>query len=366
MAIREGAWDCPSCGRKRNRGPAKFCGGCGAPRGVEVKFYLPEDAPEVTAADELARAQAGPDWTCAYCQGDNPADAGFCSGCGATKDGKPRPVIEYKGAAPPAMPSSTPPAQPQPLASRPPGRGGLVAKGCGIGCLSLLVLILFFWFLGRPKEAELTIAGFRWERAVQIETLKTVEEEAWEGAVPAGARVVSTRREVHHHDKIQIGTERKTRTVSERVRTGSERVKVGTRDLGNGYFEDEYEDRPVYENRSREETYEEPVYREQPVYALRVRYRIDRWEPAREEKISREDRSPVWPGGPGGPDLRLGPAERAGPRREAYEVIFRGEDGKAHVWKAPGEAGWRRLEPGRPYRALVRPNGQIESLVGSP
>ena len=99
MAIREGAWDCPHCGRKRNRGPDKFCGGCGAPRGEEVRFYLPDDAREVTDAAELARAQAGPDWICPYCEGDNPAGNAFCSGCGAPRDGAAsRQVVEHRDA----------------------------------------------------------------------------------------------------------------------------------------------------------------------------------------------------------------------------------------------------------------------------
>ena len=102
MALREGAWDCPVCGRKGNRGPDKFCGGCGSPRGPEVELYLPEDAPEVTEAEALKRAQAGPDWICPYCQGDNPATNTFCSGCGAPRDGaKTRQVTEQRdGAAP--------------------------------------------------------------------------------------------------------------------------------------------------------------------------------------------------------------------------------------------------------------------------
>jgi hypothetical protein len=360
LAIREGAWDCPSCGRKRNRGSAKFCNGCGVPRGADVKFYLPEDARVVDAADELAKAQAGPDWTCAYCEGDNPADAAFCSGCGATKDGKPREVVTHRGEAPAAPPSSAP--APQTLTSPPPipPGSGRLKKGCGIGCLALLALALTVWLLGRPREAELPLAGFRWERAVQVEAMRTVEEEAWEGAVPAGARVLSTRREVHHTDKIQIGSERKTRTVSERVQTGTERVKVGTKDLGNGYFEDVYEDRPVYEDRDRQESYDEPVYREQPVYANRVRYEIDKWVPAREEKIARADHAPEWPA------PRLGSNERAGPRREVYEALFSGADGKTSVWKAPDEAAWRRLETGRSYRLSVRPGGEVVRILGPP
>jgi hypothetical protein len=238
-----------------------------------------------------------------------------------------------------------------------------VAKGCGIGCLALLALIAAVWLLGRPKEVELTVAGVRWERAVGIEAMETVEEEAWEGEVPPGARVLSTHREVHHQNKIQTGTERKTRTVSEEVQTGTERVKVGTKDLGNGYFEDEYEDRPVYQSRSHEESYEEPVYREEPVYADRVRYEIDRWGQVRQEKISRQDRSPVWPELP---RLALGPGQRAGARREFYEVTFHGRDGKDHLWKAPSEAEWRRLEPGRTYRVKIWPDGRIEPLLEKP
>ena len=83
MAIREGAWDCPMCGRARNRGPDKHCGGCGAPRGADVRMYLPEDAREVVDEAEVTRAKAGPDWTCAFCGGDNPGANAFCSGCGA-------------------------------------------------------------------------------------------------------------------------------------------------------------------------------------------------------------------------------------------------------------------------------------------
>ena len=184
MAIREGAWDCPHCGRTGNRGSAKFCGGCGAPRGEDVRFYLPDDAREVSDAAELRKAMAGPDWICPYCQGDNGAESSFCSGCGAPRDGAAvRPLVETR-LAPPVVPA------PQPVVSK--GRaGGLLKKGCGIGCLGLLVLFGLIWFLGRPREATLTAQGFSWERSIQIEALQAVTEEAWEDAVPAGARVLA-------------------------------------------------------------------------------------------------------------------------------------------------------------------------------
>jgi hypothetical protein len=350
MAIREGAWDCPHCGRKGNRGPEKYCGGCGAPRGEDVKFYLPQDAPEVTEAKALERAKAGPDWTCSFCEADNPSTNAFCSSCGAARDGaQARQVVEHRQDA-----------APLPVASPPPPAPGhpKLKRGCQIGCLTLAALLLLFWFLGRPKETTLTVTGHRWERSVAVEEQRTVTEQGWEGELPAGARSLSSRREVHHQNRIRIGSETRTRTVTERVQTGTERVKVGERDLGNGYFEDIYEDRPVYEDREREETYEEPVFREEPVYRLRYTYQVDKWVPSREAKAEAGDRSPRWP------DAGLGAKEREGQRTEVYEVLFEDRDRAGRVYKARDEVEWQGFEPGAAYRAKVRSNGEIVEILG--
>ncbi len=353
MAIREGAWDCPHCGRKKNRGPEKFCGGCGAPRGEGVQFYLPPDSPEITAADALKRAQAGPDWTCSFCEADNPSTNAFCSSCGAARDAaaEARPVVELrKDDAPPPVPA------PQPIASTP--INPKLKRGCQIGCLSLVALVFVFWFLGRPKETALTVTGHRWERTVAIEEQRTVTEEGWEGELPAGARSLSSSRQIHHHNRVQIGTKTRTRTVSERVQTGTERVRVGERDLGNGYFEDIYEDRPVYEERESEETYQEPVYREDPVYRLRHRYQVEKWMPSREAKAGAPDLAPRWP------DTGLGPKQREGERKEVYEVLFEDRDGAGRVYRARDEVEWKGFEQGAAYRAKVRTNGEIVEFLG--
>lgn len=353
MAIREGAWDCPHCGRKRNRGPEKFCGGCGAPRGEDVQFYLPDDAREVTEADELRRAQAGPDWTCAYCESDNPSDHAFCSSCGAARDGgTARQVIEHR--------ADTAPPAPEALAATPatpaPAGGSRLKRGCQIGCLGLLALFFLVWLIGRPREKVLTVTGLRWERTVAVEELRTLVEEGWEGELPAGARILSSRRDVHHRNKVQTGSETRTRTVTEQVQTGTERVKVGTRDLGNGYFEDVYEDRPVYSDRERQETYQEPVYREDPVYRMRHRYEIDKWVAAREAKAGGTGTSTAWP------DPRLGPRQREGRRSEVYEVLFQDKDGAAIVYRARDEADWKSFEPGTAYRVKVQGGKVVEIL----
>ncbi len=351
MAIREGAWDCPVCGRKKNRGSAKFCGGCGAPRGPEVAFYLPDDAAEVTDAAALQRAGAGPDWTCAYCGADNPAGNAFCSGCGGPRDGtKTREVVVHRSDAPPPAPAAGPPTAAKPASP-------WVKKGCGLGCLGLILLAGLLFYLAGPRKTDLTVTGLHWVRTVAVEELRPVVETAWEGEVPSGARILGASNEVHHVDRIQIGTRTATRTVSERVQTGTESVKVGVRDLGNGYFEDVYEQRPVYENRSREETYREPVYREKPVYRKRFRYEIEKWLPDREVRAEGRNRSPAWP------DAALGARERAGSRGELLEVLFRDSDGKAVRYKAPSAQVWNGFEEGRAYQGKVK-SGEVVQIEG--
>jgi len=349
MAIREGAWDCPSCGRKRNRGPEKHCAGCGVPRGSEVRFYLPEDAPEITDPDALARAGSGPDWTCSYCEGDNRADADYCTGCGASKEGAPpRAVIEYRGAppGPPAEKSRPTPPPPETAVAReePPKK----KKGCArFGCLGLILAALATFWLTRPDDAVLTLQSFAWEHSVEVEVARTVTREAWEGEVPAGARILGRERAIYEHKQTRIGSETKTRTVTEQVQVGTEQVKVGVRDLGNGYFEDIYEDRPIYETRRREETYEEPIYRSDPIYRTRIRYQIEVWESARTEKASGRDHSPRWP------LVRDTARERPGKREGIYTATFKSTEGDLYTYTTRNFKEWSRLELGQRYQAKV-------------
>lgn len=343
MAIREGAWDCPHCGRKGNRGPEKYCGGCGAPRGPEVKLYLPEDAAEVTDPEALKRARSAPDWICEYCGADNRAENGFCSGCGAPRDGaKTRQVVEHRLDAQPVVP---PP---------PPARKGPGSRIVKIGCLALIGLAVLVWLLGRPREAVLTVTGHEWMRSIEVEAFRPVTEEAWEGELPSGARPLASERKVHHVNRIQIGTETRTRSVSEQVQTGTERVKVGVRDLGNGYFEDIYEDRPVYETRTREETYEEPVYREDPVYRNRIRYEVDKWIRDREPRAEGRDLAPRWP------DPGVGGRERESKRSELYKVDLEDEDGDGYTWETRNEVEWRSYREGESYKGKVRGSKIVE------
>jgi len=391
MAIREGAWDCLHCGMKRNRGPEKFCGGCGAPRGDNVKFYLPEDARVVEDEEELRRAKAGPDWNCRYCGGDNQGYNNFCTGCGAGKDGSaPRKTTEYKideiphsgedlkkeekehvkGSKSDFKKEKKEPKRRK--SGQKPGEGDpgrktsgnyLFAKIAGTaGCVGLSAIVLILIVIGlflafRTHEVSLEVTGLNWERTIAIEEFRTITEEGWEGELPSDARYISESREIHHYEQVQVGTETETRTVTRQVQTGTESVKVGVKDMGNGYFEDVYEDRPVYEEVEETVTEEVPVYEDKPVYRQKITYEVDRWVPDRTEKASGTDRNrPVWP------EFTLGNEEREGVRQENYTVTLVDSKGKSYKYKASSYQEWEKFEKGKSYKAKITGLGSLKSI----
>lgn len=346
MAIREGAWDCPSCGRIGNRGPEKHCAGCGYPRGNDVPFYLPADAPEVTDAGALEHAALGPDWTCDYCHGDNRSDASFCTNCGAGRDGSPpRPAMEYRR-APASGAEARQAAAPAPAAgvqaAVPPGgsdggRDGTSSasrrdrkkSGCfKLGCLALVAVAIGLLILGWPQKAQLTASEFSWERSVDLEVRQTVEAEAWQEEVPSDARILSRRRAAYEE----------TGPRTERVQVGTERVKVGEEDLGNGYFRDIYEDRPVYETREIDTP---------PRYGTLVRYQVERWSVEQTLTEQGEGRSPRWPRVP------QGAARREGERKAVYRVRFVDGGGESFDYSTSDYRAWQAIQPGGRYLAKV-------------
>jgi hypothetical protein len=217
------------------------------------------------------------------------------------------------------------PRQPQAAAS-PPRRGPRLPAAilALVGLLGCGVCGVFSYFAFRKTEERVTVAGFEWERRVEVQSHRTLRESAWEGDVPPGARVVGRAREVRSHERRQVG---------------AERVKVGTRDLGNGFFEDVYERRPVYESR--------------PVYGVKVSYDVERWVAERTARAAGTDQSPRWP------DPGLRPRERAGARSESYLVRLSGK--REYRMELP-EQRWASLRLGQQLRAVVRGGSRVVAL----
>jgi ribosomal protein L37E len=263
MAIREGLWDCESCGHKGLRGRELSCPKCGYRRPEGVKFYLPEDAAEITDEELIKRAKAGADWVCEWCGASSSAVSTACAQCGAERGSSPAQKIrEYDAANVPRTGDATieKPTPPPPPTS---GKFALSPLLIGIIIAVLLICGVSGFFLLRTKETTATITGFSWERSIDIERFTTVTEEG--KRVPSDGRIVGER-------DVE---------VEETVQTGTRTYVCGQVDLGNGMFEDKECEEPVYETRYRTET----------IYI----YEVDRWVHDRTERASGTDRQPYWP-----------------------------------------------------------------------
>jgi hypothetical protein len=278
MAIREGRWDCPSCGNKGILGRDMACPKCSFRRPEGVAFYLPEDAEVVTDEALLKRATSGADWVCEWCAASNVATAHVCTQCGAERGTSPsQKVKDYDTSQVPRSAEEPAPKIPPPPSSAkrkiPPSRIAIIV---GI----VLFVVMGGYFLFRTKDVAATITGMSWERTIAIERLTTVVEEG--SSVPAGGRMIRT-------SNVQ---------VSEKYQTGTETYVCGKTDLGNGMFKDKECERSIYATR----------YRTEIVYT----YEIDRWIQDRTERASGTDRKPYWP------RSNLSDDEREGNRHEHY------------------------------------------------
>ncbi len=346
MAIREGKWKCPSCSTV-NRGAETQCGQCGTTRDANVKFFLDENAEEVTDAAQLAKAKGGADWICEFCSNTSPQASATCTGCGAPKSEKQRKsggVIPLAGQAP-----APPPMPPQ---QRPPQPGKPMSPVVlGVLALMLLMCCTCGFFMFRTKSGTATVASAQWQRTIDVEDFLPTKESAWDNA-PQGAYEVSHRREQDGTRKVQRGT--KTEQFTERVQTGTKKVKTGHRDLGNGHFEDVYKDEPVYENRHG--TRQVPNIVEEPVYRERYYYTIDKWRVVRTDRAKGgADVPPAWP------TPAFKGKEREGRRTELYLVSFTSQEAGPKTLRAePGV--WAQLKPGSTWPVAFSSAGKYEIL----
>lgn len=360
MAIREGKWKCKNCDNA-NLGRNVVCGTCGQARGDDVEFYLEDDdAPEVVDEAVLAQANAGADWICGYCKNSSKASQNTCSSCGAPRaEGADRASGEviglgYKSASEQRAAESAPtvpmaaPVAPAAVAAK-GGPFGKIVAGCFV--LALLACCVFAGILGHKRQAQLTVSAVSWKRTVEVEKWATVAHTDW--SVPSGARVLGQSQEIKDYVQVQNGTRSVTKTRE--VQSGTKKVKVGKKNKGNGFFEDVYEDRPVY----RTETYteREPVYERRPVYATKYRYEMDEWTHDRDEVAQGSDLKPAWP------TFQLastGKKEREGRRTERYEVTLR-EEQNSLTYVAGSEAEFVKFTPGSRWVGMVRA-GKVEEL----
>jgi hypothetical protein len=233
-----------------------------------------------------AREPAAAEWRCRFCGTRNAAGAGRCRSCRASS-----------GAGPAAAdsPAATPPGSTPAARSRSGRRWVLAALALVAALLGAATVSLS----RRPGTEAVTVAGFEWERAVEIQDRQTVREESWEDEVPEGARILARRRAVRQAEQAPAGT------------------------------------------------------RARPVYGRRVAYEVDRWPVTRTLRAAGKDKSPRWP------DIRLSLGEREGKRSERYVVVLQGRD--VYRMEVPRER-WLEMREGQIGSAVLGKDGALLDL----
>lgn len=372
MAIKVGRWDCEHCGQQGILGPETKCTNCGSNRPEDVRFYLPKDARYVKDEQKIKEAKAGANWDCSFCGSDNLARATVCSSCGNARTAAEErlEIREYGLGETPDdsevargleleddRASGLKPIHPeteyrkafnQHKKKKKTNKSFLWIGGILLTGFIILIVLTFI-----QKEISVEVTKMHWERTIETEQYKEVMEEGW--SVPSGGRMTDSYRAVHHTEKVFDGYETRTREVKEQV--GTERYVCGQRDLGNGYFEDKYCDRPVYETRTEE--YQVQRYREEPVYKTKYRYAIFKWMPAGTIKTSGNDKNPEWG------DLSLienDKNRRERNRTEDYRIKVMDEKGKTHEEKL-SFSRWKSLKLGDELPAKRNGLGQYQGII---
>ena len=320
MAIREGRWDCPSCGSVGQLGRHVYCTGCGAPRPEKITFYLPDDAAEVSDAGQLAQAGAGADWVCEQCGGSARATDTACPGCGAPRGSSAERQVREYGLADTPRSGERPRAamSPPPSTQRPPAPARKSRFGRNVFLLLLAMIAGWIGWSNRTRHVEALVTGKEWERSVQVEAYRTVTEEAW--SLPQGGRLVRSYRAIRDYRQVLDHYETRTRQVGERVQTGTRTYTCGHVDRGNGYFEDRTCTEPEYETRYHTESYQDPVYRREPIWDTKYEYRIKRWVPDTLLREHGDTTGPVWP------RTVADDTTRDGEKKQKYVMRFREGD----------------------------------------
>ncbi len=280
MAVKVGRWDCAVCGHKGNLGPSKRCEKCGAPRPENVKFYLTTDAEIVTDTTELKHAKAGADWVCAYCGATNKITDNVCHSCGANKkiQGQLN-QLEQKEIFFEQKNKKSKKKERKFLFSKKVWKSILLISG--IVFLFLLIAII-------PKNIDVTVTQKIWKRTIKTEIYKKVQKSDW--VLPDSAELISQEKAIHHYDYVFDHIETRTRT--EKVKVGEEKYVCGQKDLGNGYFEDIYCTRDVYEYRDVE--YEDSVFNKIPVYATKYTFWVWEWTENKPVITMDTNTAPYW------------------------------------------------------------------------
>ncbi|MBC7798674.1 MAG: hypothetical protein H7Z37_17535 [Pyrinomonadaceae bacterium] len=374
MATYEGKWRCLRCSSV-NLGRDLHCVSCGVKRDENVEFFLEDDAQAVDNKQLLEQANAGANWVCQYCGGNNSALDARCTSCGNTKSDsdkvlteETRGVNDWSEEAQKAHRENQR-AQTQQtqqntkrksFLSSPLAKLGLI--GCGVLIPILIVIFAALLLLSTWQyPAELEVTGLEWQRSIAVEEYKTVAETAWEGEMPRNARVTSSEKAIYSYNKVPTGSRPVTETYSDRVSDGTERYVCGKKNKKNGYFEDVYCTRTKYKTVTKTRTRQETTYTQVPVFRNRYNYTVDKWVNAGDKTTSGNDFNPSWA------NFTTSNSLREAGRKENYTLILRELTGSQTVYKQKlTPETWSRFQNGMRLQGKKNFFGSLVSVEQLP
>jgi len=335
-----------------------------------VEFFLEDDAAALNDENLLRQANAGADWICRYCSGNNRAFDKQCSSCGSLRSDRDKQLIEetrgvddwseqaQRAARSAAQTQKS--SQPEPkksFFSRRLFKFGLLGSG-GLMVLVVALFAILLYIANITYSTEVEVTGLEWTRTIALEEYKTVAETAWEGEVPPNVRVQSQTRAVHHTDKVPNGTRTVPETYTEEVSDGTERYVCGRKSKKNGFFEDEYCSRTKYKSVTKTRNKTETIYKDVPVYKIRYNYLIDKWVMTGEKTTSGTDFNPQW-----ATVQTDNVRTRTGNRAEIYNLLCKelGGAGKPHKIKLTAE-NWSKFKSGQRLHGKTDFFGDLVSI----
>lgn len=352
-----GYWDCPYCGNREIRGDMDQCPSCGRQRG-DVTFYMKgvsegesvraDQKPEMEYVneDKAKYINKNPDWYCSYCNTLNKDNLERCSVCGSSREdseGNYFTKVKEK-----MQPKAEPVQQTPPRKNR---KGLLIAL-----VLFLAVIIGFTVYNNQVISETCTVTDLSWIRTINVEKNIQYEESAWE--LPTGAELTGSRQEIHHFDSVLDHYEPVEVQRSRQVVDHYETYYRYT-DLGNGHFEEEPYEKPVYTTEYYTETVQQPVYIQVPRYQTKYYYTIWRWTPDHDVTASGTDHETAWP------EIDYTEDEREGKRTEQYRFTVSGNEKIKRNTFTLSESAWEGLNVGDQLHIAMKRNGTDSYLADS-
>jgi hypothetical protein len=272
----EMSWVCSACGTS-NLGRYQRCQNCNDPKDRSEKYVMPGDtaaAPTITDAALLKMAEAGKNWTCAYCGSHQRRLDGSCQQCGAS-------------IAQALADIDKPEAQrKRPLWQRIKPWVKKHKIAVGVASAVLLIILIVMWSR-REREYKAVVDGASWTQTISVERYQIWSRDGWRDSTPSGAfDVVSRGQQIHHYDSVLDGYD--TQYYTEQVACGQECRDVpescheSCSDNGNGFATcttrctgggQTCSTKYCSEQRSRQV----PRYRQEPRYAEGIAYKIWDW-----------------------------------------------------------------------------------------